>query len=59
MIKIDNEGEEERTVSQIDKKYWKYINRMNIDGKTVLKYVPKNFKLSRWGSAQRYTRYEK
>ena len=58
MIKVDNEGEEVRTVSHINKKYWKYINCINIDGKTVSKYVPKNFKLTRRGSAQRYTSYE-
>ncbi len=54
MIKVDNEGEEVRTISRIDKKYWKYINCLNIDGKLVSKYVPKKFKLSKWGSAQRY-----
>jgi len=54
MIKIDNEGEEVRTVSKINKKYWKYINCLNVDGKLVFKYVPKNFKCSKKGSAQRY-----
>ena len=54
MIKVDNEGEEVKTISRIDKKYWKYINCLNIDGKLVSKYVPKNFKLTKWGSAQRY-----
>ena len=59
MIKVDNEGEESKTISSIDKKYWKYINCINIDGKIVSKYIPKNFKLTKWGSAQRYTSYEK
>ena len=54
MIKIDNEGEEVRTVSKINKKYWKYINCLNVDGKSVSKYVSKNFKCSKRGSAQRY-----
>lgn len=54
MIKIDNEGEEVRTVSKINKKYWKYINCLNVDGMSVSKYVPKNFKCSKKGSAQRY-----
>lgn len=59
MIKVDNEGEERKTVSHINKKYWKYINCANIDGKIVSKYVPKNFKLTKRGSAQRYISYEK
>ena len=54
MIKVDNEGEEIKTVSKIDKKYWKYINYLNVDGKLVLKFMPKNFSYSRKGSAQRY-----
>ena len=37
-----------------NKKYWKYINCLNVDGKSVSKYVPKNFKCSKKGSAQRY-----
>ena len=32
IIKVDNEGEEVKTISRIDKKYWKYINYLNVDG---------------------------
>mgnify|MGYP001258455327 FL=1 len=59
MIKVDNEGEEIRTVSKIDKKYWRYINYLNVDGKLVLNYVPKNYSYSRKGSAQRYIKINK
>ena len=31
IIKVDNEGEEVKTISRIDKKYWKYINYLNVD----------------------------
>ena len=58
MIKIDNEGEEIKTVSSIDSKYWKYINCLNVDGDSVRKYVPRNFNLTKLGSAQRYFKDE-
>ena len=58
LIKIDNEGEEIKTVSSIDSKYWKYINCLNVDGDSVRKYVPRNFTLTKLGSAQRYIKNE-
>ena len=54
IIKIDNEGEELETVSSIDKKFWNFIDCLNIDGKSVREFVPKSFKCSKVGSAQRF-----
>ena len=56
ILKIDNEGEELKTVSSIKKNYWKYIKSINVDGIDVSKYVPSNFKSSKVGSAQRFYR---
>ena len=39
IIKVDNEGEEVKTISRIDKKYWKY-KLFNVDGEEVSKFVP-------------------
>ena len=39
ILKIDNEGEELKTVSSIKKNYWKYIKSINVDGIDVSKYV--------------------
>ena len=58
LIKIDNEGEESKTIESIDGKYWKYIKCLNVDGESVRKYVPRNFRLTKLGSAQRYFKYE-
>ena len=54
IIKIDNEGEELKTVAAIDKKFWEYIACINVDGSSVREYVPRIFSLTRLGSAQRY-----
>lgn len=58
IIKIDNEGEELKTVASIDKKFWSYIKCINVDGVSVREYVPKIFSLSKLGSAQRYYKNE-
>ncbi len=58
LIKIDNEGEELKTVSSIDNAYWEYIKCLNVDGETVREYVPRNFSLTKLGSAQRYIKNE-
>ena len=54
LLKIDNEGEELKTVAAIDKKFWEYIACINVDGSSVREYVPRIFNLTRLGSAQRY-----
>jgi len=54
ILKIDNEGEELRTVSSIDQKYWKYINSISIDGNNMREHIPSNFIDSKVGSAQRF-----
>ena len=54
MIKIDNEGEELKTVASIDEKFWKTINCLNVDGESVKEFVPKIFHYSKVGSAQRF-----
>lgn len=54
LIKIDNEGEELKTVASIEGKYWKHIKCLNVDGESVREYVPRNFSLTKLGSAQRY-----
>ncbi len=54
ILKIDNEGEEVKTVSSINKSFWKFIKCINVDGNNVRKYIPSNFKLSIIGSAQRF-----
>ena len=54
IIKIDNEGEETKTVKSIDKKFWNYINCLNVDGASVREFVPSVFKFNRLGSAQRF-----
>ena len=58
LIKIDNEGEELKTVSSIDNAYWEYIKCLNVDGETVREYVPRNFSFTKIGSAQRYFKNE-
>ena len=58
LIKIDNEGEELKTVASIDSKYWEYIKCLNVDGESVREYVPRNFNLTKLGSAQRYYKNE-
>ena len=58
MVKIDNEGEEIKTVSAIDKKFWNLIDCLNVDGKSVREFVPRIFSLSKLGSAQRYYKDE-
>ena len=58
IIKIDNEGEELKTVASINKKFWNFIDCLNVDGKSVRKFVPKNFSYSKVGSAQRFYRHE-
>lgn len=54
IIKVDNEGEELKTISAIKESFWSQINCLNVDGKMVRKYVPNNFHYSAVGSAQRY-----
>jgi len=54
ILKIDNEGEELKTVSSINKDYWKYIRSISVDGSDVNKYIPSNFKNTTVGSAQRF-----
>lgn len=56
ILKIDNEGEEVKTVSSINKSFWKFIKCINVDGNNVREYIPSNFKLSVVGSAQRFFR---
>ena len=58
LIKIDNEGEELKTVASIDRKFWQYIKCLNVDGESVREYVPRNFSLTKLGSAQRYIKNE-
>ena len=58
LIKIDNEGEELKTVASIDRKFWEYIKCLNVDGESVREYVPRNFSLTKLGSAQRYFKNE-
>tara|TARA_A100000164_G_scaffold217047_1_gene192501 strand:- start:3469 stop:4251 length:783 start_codon:yes stop_codon:yes gene_type:complete len=58
IIKIDNEGEELRTVAAIDRKFWEHIKCINVDGNSVRGYVPRIFDLTRLGSAQRYNKNE-
>ena len=58
IIKIDNEGEEVKTVASINKKFWSSINCLNVDGKSVRKFVPKIFNYSKVGSAQRFYKRE-
>ena len=58
LVKIDNEGEELKTVASIDTKYCEYINCLNVDGESVREYVPRNFSLTKLGSAQRYYKNE-
>ncbi len=58
IVKIDNEGEEIKTVSAIDKKFWNLIDCLNVDGKSVREFVPRIFSLSKLGSAQRYYKDE-
>ena len=58
LIKIDNEGEELKTVASIDSKFWEYIKCLNVDGESVREYVPRNFSLTKLGSAQRYFKNE-
>ena len=54
IIKIDNEGEELKTVSSINKEFWNIINCLNVDGDAVKKLVPETFQYSKVGSAQRF-----
>ena len=54
ILKIDNEGEELKTVSSINKDYWKYNRSISVDGSNVNKYIPSNFKNTTVGSAQRF-----
>ena len=54
LIKIDNEGEDLKTVASIDSIFWEYIKCLNVDGESVREYVPRIFNLTRLGSAQRY-----
>ena len=54
IIKIDNEGEEVKTVQSIDKKFWDSIDCLNVDGKSVQEFIPRIFNYSKVGSAQRY-----
>ncbi len=54
ILKIDNEGEELKTVSSISKDYWKYIKSISVDGVDVCEYVPSNFTSDIVGSAQRF-----
>ena len=58
LIKIDNEGEELKTVASIDTKFWQYIKCLNVDGESVREYVPRNFSLTTLGSSQRYFKNE-
>ena len=58
VIKIDNEGEELKTVASINSKFWDYINCINVDGVSVREFVPRIFSLSKLGSAQRYYKNE-
>ena len=58
IIKIDNEGEELKTVAAIDRKFWGHIKCINVDGSSVREYVPRIFNLTRLGSAQRYCKNE-
>ena len=58
LIKIDNEGEELKTVASIDRKFWQNIKCLNVDGESVREYVPRNFCLTKLGSAQRYFKNE-
>ena len=54
ILKIDNEGEELKTVSSISKDYWKYIRSISVDGVDVCEYIPSNFTSDIVGSAQRF-----
>ena len=54
ILKIDNEGEELKTITSINKHFWKFIKCINIDGVNARKYVPSNFKSNIVGSAQRF-----
>ena len=56
ILKIDNEGEELKTVSSIDNRYWQFIRSISVDGDNVSKYVPADFKNNIVGSAQRFYR---
>ena len=56
ILKIDNEGEELKTVSSINKNYWKYIRSISVDGDNVCEYIPSNFTSTIVGSAQRFYR---
>ena len=58
IIKVDNEGEEVKTVKSIDKRFWNSIDCLNIDGKSVREFVPIDFNYSKVGSAQRFCKYE-
>ena len=58
VVKIDNEGEELKTVASINAKFWDYIKCINVDGVSVREYVPRIFSLSKLGSAQRYYKNE-
>ena len=58
IIKIDNEGEEVKTVASIDKKFWNLIDCLNVDGESVQEFVPSIFSYSKVGSAQRFYRNE-
>ena len=54
ILKVDNEGEEVKTVCSIDKSFWKFIKCVNIDSFEAGKCIPANFKRSIVGSAQRF-----
>lgn len=54
ILKVDNEGEELKTISSINKYFWKFIKCVNVDGLDVRKYIPTDFKSSIVGSAQRF-----
>ena len=54
ILKIDNEGEELKTVSSINKNHWKYIKSVSVDGFNVCEYIPSNFINTKVGSAQRF-----
>ena len=56
ILKIDNEGEELKTVSSINKNYWKYIKSISVDGVDVCGHIPSNFTSTIVGSAQRFYR---
>ena len=54
IIKVDNEGEEVKTVKSIDKQFWSSVDCLNVDGKSVREFVPRIFNYSKVGSAQRF-----